>query len=87
MFLLKNVRQLIKTRQLSLTAVKWNKKIVKTPSMGESITEGTLTQWFKKVGDSVKRDEQVATIETDKVNKMTQTRLMFKLILQNQGKY
>lgn len=55
--------------------------------MGESITEGTLTQWFKKVGDSVKRDEQVATIETDKVNKMTQTRLMFKLILQNQGKY
>ena len=35
--------------------------------MGESITEGTLTQWHKKIGDIVKRDEQVATIETDKV--------------------
>ena len=85
MFLLK--RGLI-IRQLSYTLVKWNKKIVKTPSMGESITEGTLTQWFKKVGDSVKRDEQVATIETDKVNQdCLNTRLMFKLILQNQGKY
>ncbi|KAJ3365354.1 2-oxoglutarate dehydrogenase complex E2 component [Kappamyces sp. JEL0680] len=35
--------------------------------MGESITEGTLTQWHKKVGDWVDRDEQIATIETDKV--------------------
>lgn len=65
MFLLRN--QWLITRHLTYTLVKWNKKIVKTPSMGESITEGTLTQWFKKVGDSVKRDEQVATIETDKV--------------------
>lgn len=36
--------------------------------MGESITEGTLTQWHKKIGDVVKRDEQVATIETDKID-------------------
>lgn len=42
--------------------------VVKTPAMGESITEGTLTQWLKKVGDSVGRDEQVATIETDKID-------------------
>ena len=67
------------TRHLTYTLVKWNKKIVKTPSMGESITEGTLTQWFKKVGDSVKRDEQVATIETDKVVvDFKKLRLMFK---------
>ncbi|KAJ8326756.1 hypothetical protein QVD99_005458 [Batrachochytrium dendrobatidis] len=43
-------------------------KTVKTPSMGDSITEGTLTQWHKKVGDYVSRDEQVATIETDKID-------------------
>lgn len=35
--------------------------------MAESISEGTLKQWVKKVGDSVEADEEVATIETDKV--------------------
>jgi 2-oxoglutarate dehydrogenase E2 component (dihydrolipoamide succinyltransferase) len=35
--------------------------------MAESITEGTLKQWNKKVGDFVQADEEVATIETDKV--------------------
>jgi 2-oxoglutarate dehydrogenase E2 component (dihydrolipoamide succinyltransferase) len=35
--------------------------------MAESITEGTLKTWSKKVGDSVAQDEEVATIETDKV--------------------
>jgi len=35
--------------------------------MAESITEGTLKSWNKKVGDSVAADEEVATIETDKV--------------------
>ncbi|KAL2919752.1 hypothetical protein HK105_200668 [Polyrhizophydium stewartii] len=45
-----------------------SEKIIKTPSMGESITEGTLTQWHKKVGDAVARDEQIATIETDKID-------------------
>ncbi|KAI8897098.1 single hybrid motif-containing protein [Globomyces pollinis-pini] len=43
-------------------------KTVKTPSMGESITEGTLTEWLKKVGDYVQRDEQIATVETDKID-------------------
>lgn len=38
------------------------------PGMGDSISEGTLTQWLKKTGDFVERDEQVATIETDKVD-------------------
>lgn len=35
--------------------------------MAESITEGTLKSWSKQVGDSVAADEEVATIETDKV--------------------
>lgn len=49
-------------------------KAIKTPAMGESITEGTLTSWHKStfinqgVGDFVARDEQVATIETDKID-------------------
>jgi len=36
--------------------------------MAESITEGTLKSWTKKVGDSVAADEEVATIETDKID-------------------
>jgi hypothetical protein len=40
---------------------------VQVPTMAESITEGTLKSWTKKVGDSVAVDEEVATIETDKV--------------------
>lgn len=36
--------------------------------MAESISEGTLKQWQKKVGDHVEVDEEVATIETDKVS-------------------
>lgn len=35
--------------------------------MAESISEGTLKTWQKKVGDYVEADEEVATIETDKV--------------------
>jgi 2-oxoglutarate dehydrogenase E2 component (dihydrolipoamide succinyltransferase) len=42
-------------------------KIVKVPDMAESITEGTLKQWSKQVGDYVEQDEEIATIETDKV--------------------
>jgi 2-oxoglutarate dehydrogenase E2 component (dihydrolipoamide succinyltransferase) len=41
---------------------------VKVPQMAESITEGTLESWTKKVGDSVAADEEVASIETDKAN-------------------
>jgi len=40
---------------------------VKVPTLGESITEATLGQWLKKVGDSVKADEPIASLETDKV--------------------
>ncbi len=38
------------------------------PQMGESITEGTLTKWLKKVGDAVQRDEPIFEISTDKVD-------------------
>jgi pyruvate dehydrogenase E2 component (dihydrolipoamide acetyltransferase) len=38
------------------------------PQMGESIAEGTITKWLKKVGDSVKRDEPIFEISTDKVD-------------------
>jgi len=42
------------------------------PSMGESLAEGTLTKWFKKVGDAVKRDETIFEISTDKVDSEVQ---------------
>ncbi len=38
------------------------------PQMGESIAEGTLSRWLKKVGDDVKRDEPIFEISTDKVD-------------------
>jgi 2-oxoglutarate dehydrogenase E2 component (dihydrolipoamide succinyltransferase) len=40
---------------------------VKTPVMGESVTEGTVARWLKKPGEAVKKDEQLVEIETDKV--------------------
>ncbi|PPQ74696.1 hypothetical protein CVT24_003788 [Panaeolus cyanescens] len=41
---------------------------VKVPQMAESISEGTLKSWSKQVGDTVAADEEVATIETDKID-------------------
>ena len=38
------------------------------PQMGESIAEGTVTKWLKKVGDRVQRDEPILEISTDKVD-------------------
>ena len=38
------------------------------PQMGESIAEGTVSRWLKKVGDAVKRDEALFEISTDKVD-------------------
>ena len=42
-------------------------KDIIVPTMGESVSEATISKWFKKVGDSVKLDEAVAELETDKV--------------------
>ena len=38
------------------------------PQMGESIVEGTITKWFKKVGEPVEKDEPLFEISTDKVD-------------------
>ncbi len=38
------------------------------PALGESVTEGTVTRWLKKVGDSVSLDEAIVEISTDKVD-------------------
>jgi len=40
---------------------------VAVPSMGESVSEATLGQWLKAVGDAVQQDEAIAELETDKV--------------------
>lgn len=53
---------------LQNAGVRFNATIVKVPDMAESITEGTLTEYSKAVGDYVKQDETVATIETDKID-------------------
>ena len=38
------------------------------PQMGESVAEGTIVRWLKKVGDTVERDEPIFEITTDKVD-------------------
>jgi 2-oxoglutarate dehydrogenase E2 component (dihydrolipoamide succinyltransferase) len=40
---------------------------IKVPSVGESVTEALLAQWFKKDGDIVRKDEALFVLETDKV--------------------
>ena len=40
---------------------------IKVPTLGESVTEATIAQWFKKEGDAVKADEPLVELETDKV--------------------
>ena len=39
---------------------------IKVPNVGESVSEVTIATWFKKVGDSVKKDEAIVELETDK---------------------
>lgn len=41
---------------------------IKLPKLGESIVSATVVQWFKKVGDTVKLDEPLLEVSTDKVN-------------------
>src|SRR6186997_1869196 len=43
-------------------------KTVVMPQMGESVAEGTIVRWIKKVGDTVDRDEPLFEISTDKVD-------------------
>src|SRR5690606_16301338 len=41
---------------------------VTLPQLGETVTEGTITQWFKSVGDTVAADEPLFEVSTDKVD-------------------
>src|SRR5687767_14297959 len=43
-------------------------KQVVMPQMGESVAEGTIVRWLKKVGEAVERDEPLFEISTDKVD-------------------
>ena len=38
------------------------------PSLGESVTEATVSKWLKQVGEEVESDEPLVELETDKVN-------------------
>ena len=42
--------------------------IVSMPALGESVTEGTVTRWLKKVGDAINVDEPLLEVSTDKVD-------------------
>jgi 2-oxoglutarate dehydrogenase E2 component (dihydrolipoamide succinyltransferase) len=41
---------------------------VTLPSLGESVTEGIITRWFKQLGEYVNRDEPLFEVSTDKVD-------------------
>src|SRR5277367_3006795 len=41
---------------------------IKVPTLGESVTEATVSRWLKKPGDAVAMDEALVELETDKVN-------------------
>ena len=40
---------------------------IRVPTLGESVTEATIGKWFKKIGDTIKADEPLVELETDKV--------------------
>ena len=41
---------------------------IRLPKMGESVTEATITNWLKNIGDSVAMDEALVEVATDKVD-------------------
>ena len=41
---------------------------IQMPQLGETVTEGTITKWFKQVGDQVAEDEPLFEVSTDKVD-------------------
>ncbi|KAG2037488.1 dihydrolipoyllysine-residue succinyltransferase 1 [Suillus americanus] len=57
-----------KVADTHIRRAQFHSKTVKVPQMAESISEGTLRSWSKQVGDTVEVDEEVATIETDKID-------------------
>src|SRR3989442_5083265 len=67
-----NQRPALATRHLPLATSFSRERRMPTnvimPQMGESIAEGTVVKWLKKVGDYVERDEPLLEISTDKVD-------------------
>ncbi|KIW10913.1 hypothetical protein PV08_10212 [Exophiala spinifera] len=55
-------------QRFSTSPAQYEEVIIKVPQMAESISEGTLSTFSKQVGDSVELDEEVASIETDKID-------------------
>lgn len=64
----KSVRDMNKMSNSMLNFKRFASQTVKVPEMAESITEGTLSEYLKEVGDFVNQDETIATIETDKID-------------------
>ena len=60
---------LLRPTRATFSTTPFQKTIVKVPEMAESISEGTLSSFSKQVGDQVERDEEIASIETDKVRR------------------
>lgn len=54
-------------RQLHATPAHWKDLVIPVPQMAESITEGTIAQVMKGVGQAVALDEVICVLETDKV--------------------
>lgn len=55
-------------QQFSTSPAHYAETVVKVPQMAESISEGTLSSFSKQVGDYVEQDEEIASIETDKID-------------------
>lgn len=60
-------------------------KVVQVPQMAESISEGTLKQFTKSIGDFVEQDEEIATIETDKVRTQSDASAIFPTTIGDRG--
>ena len=56
----------VEDSKLSLSDVSKQVEIIKMPRLSDTMEEGTVAKWFKKVGDSVKEGDILAEIETDK---------------------
>jgi len=54
-------------RTIATTSILLDKKVMNVPTMGDSITEGTIVEWAASVGQAVKEGDVIALIETDKV--------------------
>ena len=55
-------------RLISSTSTLLEKITVKVPTMGDSITEGTIVEWTAGVGEGIKEGQVVLIVETDKVS-------------------